>query len=88
MFEQLIHDSLGQQTGDTESDPLVVATSRGNCGVDSNHPSLQIDQGTATIPGIDRRIRLQKILIDDFRFPQLQFSAPLGTNNPKGDRTT
>src|SRR3954471_3998436 len=46
--------------GNGKSDPSAVGI---DGGVDANHLTLQIEEGTAAVAGVDRSIRLNEIVV-------------------------
>jgi len=63
MGDQRLGDIEGHVAGDGEADPLVAARLGHDYGVDPDDFSAQIQQRAAAVPGIDRGIGLQEILI-------------------------
>src|SRR5205823_4958584 len=56
MFEQLLHDPLDQVGRNAERYTTAVAVVGGNCSVDADDLSPQIDQRSPTRAGVDRCI--------------------------------
>ena len=58
--DQLVHDPPGQVDRDAETDALVAPAVGGDRVVDPDHLALHIDQRSARIARVDRRVGLQE----------------------------
>lgn len=61
---QIIHDLFSQIDGDGKTDSDIASAGAGDGAVDPDHLAIDIEQGAATIAGVDGSIGLDKILID------------------------
>ena len=73
------HDVARQVDRHGKTDALIAAARADNCRVDSDQPALRINECTAGVAGIDRRIGLDEILI---LVETGQPVAAQGTDNP------
>jgi len=61
MLEDVIHDSLRERDWNSEAVAGVQAGIAGDCGVDTDDLTADVDQRTTGIPRIDRSIGLNHV---------------------------
>ena len=76
--DELRHHRVREHGGHREADADVAARRADDRGVDADQLALQIDQRTARVPRIDRRIGLDEVLVALYR----QAAAPQRGHDP------
>ena len=80
MFDQVIHDFLGNRGGSGEADALPAAVRRKDGGVDADQVAAGINQRAAGVAPVNRRIGLDKVLEGG----DAQVAAAGGTDDAHG----
>ena len=63
VIDELVHDLAGHVDRDGKTDADIAAAGRQDRRIDADDPALQVDQWTARIAGVDRRVGLDEILV-------------------------
>ncbi len=81
VLQQVVDDPLDHAAGDAECDSRSAPVGRCDGGVDSHDSTSRVNQRATAVSGIDGRVGLQEILIDDITGPEFQAPAPLGADD-------
>src|SRR5258708_40121371 len=84
IFDELVHDAPDHVDRDRETYADVAAGARQNGGIDADQLAAQIHQGAAGVPGIDRGVGLDEILIAAGL--RIDVAAPERTDDAGGGR--
>ncbi len=84
MIEQLAHHPFAAINRNRKADALIAAAVGSNCRVDTDDFAIQIDQRTAGIARIDRRVGLNKVLV----VIDANTGPPLGADYGRDRNTT
>ncbi len=63
VLDQALHDRARHVRRNRETDAHIAAAARENSGIDADELAARVDQRTARVAGIDRRIRLDEIFV-------------------------